>query len=135
MKDETASPGKAGRSGLRAVERTRRARVPREATVLGAARTRLRQVAEDLRRNRRELAVLARGLRTAEPAPEDSYLCSDGTPLSVEEWAADCADVVAGGLDDLAKLAESFAGADWRAEVTDWIDVSSQAVAAARSRE
>jgi hypothetical protein len=134
MKDDTAT-SMVGRHGLRAVNRTRKSQRVARDPALVAARTRLRQVAQDLRRNRQDLAALARGLRTAEPAPENSHLCSDGAVLSVEDWAADCAEVVAGGLDDLAKLAETFAGADWRADVTDWIEVSSQRVAAARSRK
>jgi hypothetical protein len=131
--DPTSS--KIGGHDLRAAERGRRASPLREDPALVAARTRLRQVAQDLRRNRQDLAELARGLRTTEPAPENSYLCSDGAALSVEEWAADCAGVVADGLDDLARLAESFAGADWRADVTDWLGVPSHGVVAARSRK
>ena len=134
MRNEPA-PSKVGRQNLRSRERSRRAGALHEASALGAARAGLRQVAQDLRRNRRELTALVYRLRTTEPTPENSYLCSDGAALSIEEWAADCADVVSDGLDDLAQLAESFAGADWRADVTDWLDPPPKGVASGRSRD
>jgi hypothetical protein len=65
---------------------------------------------------------LTTGLVAIKPDPEISYLYPNGEVLNIEEWAADCADIVVKGLVDLAELAETFAHADWRAEVLDWID-------------
>lgn len=135
MRNDTASRANVDRHGLRAVERTRRAGASQETPAPVAARTRLRQVAQDLRRNRQDLAELARGLRTTDPAPENRRLRLDGTALSVQEWDADCADEVPDGHDDLVNLAETFAQADWPADVRAWLGVSSQRVAATRSRK
>ena len=95
------------RQDPRAQERTRRTSQSRDAPAVVAARRRLRKVAQDLRRNRQELAALAHGLRTTKPALGDSSPHPDVTALSVEEWAADCTDAVADGLVGLAELAET----------------------------
>lgn len=123
MSNRTArtAPSEAGCHDLRVVQRPR----GRETPLLGAARTHLLLLAQDLRKSRLALVALVRVMRTTEPNPADGHY-PEGPPLSVEEWAADCADAVAEGLDNLAQLAETFAQADWHADVSAWIQDSSK---------
>ncbi len=121
MSHDLAS-AKTDREDLRNAGQARRATSPHEAPSLAAARTHLRQLAQDLGKNRQFMAVLARELRATEPAPPSGFLCPNNQVLTVEEWVADCADLVAHGLADLEQLAEVFAQADWYRDVVDWLD-------------